>query len=116
VKERFHIQHKIKQDPLPEGLNVPHKPPMSARLPIANAAHHIDVIQEDTRPFATDPTLPIDADIVDPDLTPEFVDPVEIDTAQFNYPWSPTVNYANGLQHPSVTEVDFTFGYLSLQE
>jgi hypothetical protein len=112
---QFLIQHNIKQDPLPGGLNVLHKPPMSARLPTSNAAHDCVVPPEDKHPFVADPTLLLEKDIVDPDLTPEFGDgAIEIDTSQLDYPWPPTANYATRLQHPSATEVDFPFGYRSL--
>jgi hypothetical protein len=50
VKERvmqLHIQHKIKQYPLPEILKQPRKPPVLARLPTANLAQELDLIEED---------------------------------------------------------------------
>jgi hypothetical protein len=120
VKERviqYRIQNKIKQHPLPDGLKVPHKPPMSARLPMANAVHDIYNIHEDLTLAVTDQDIPIDPGTDKYDLPhSHFEDPTEIDTSQFDYSSPPTINSATGLQRPAATDGACPFGYRSLQE
>jgi hypothetical protein len=79
---QYRIQHKIKQDPLPDRIKVPRKSPMSARNPKANAAHDLDTIHEETNLAFTDPGVPIDPGTDRYDLThSQFEDTIEIDTS-----------------------------------
>jgi hypothetical protein len=83
---KFRIQHKMKQDALPEGLKQPWKPPMRGRLPTANFANELDPIEED---LYSPPEIPIFDDSgvdIAPDepIFPSY-NPTDVYASHFDY-------------------------------
>lgn len=126
VKERvtqYRIQHEIKQDSLPEGLKQSRAPPVRARISTTNMAHELVRIPEDMDSppdsavhddveLSANPADSFPADYSDGD----DINTEEIDSAQYDYPWSTYVNSTAGMQHMSYNAVTCPFEYRALQE
>jgi hypothetical protein len=120
---QYRIQYKINQDLLPGGIKQHCAPPMRAHLPTANMAQELDRIPEDME-YPTDSPDQDNADFTSstvdtlPAVPPydDDIDTQESDSAQYDYPWPPSVNSAMGMQHPSSNTVTCPFEYRALQE